>query len=160
LKIAGLNPAVGSDGTQYNFTVTGDTTLRTQTVSQNPGLVAVEPCTASGCAKGSLHAGLVLYPPGSPSVTAVSPNSGPAAGGTLITVTGRNLGCPLQVLIGTQPGTSVAAAKSLLGCGSTTTVTAVTPAGTLGATVPVTVQTAQSAFAQHVGSSSAAFNYR
>ena len=119
LKIAGLNAAEQSTGTQYNFKVTGDTTLRTQTVSQNPGLVAVEPCTVSGCAKGSPHAGLVLYPPGSPSVTAVSPSSGPAAGGTPITVTGRNLGCPLRVLVGGQPATSVAAAKSLLGCGST-----------------------------------------
>ena len=76
LRIVGLNPAEGSGGTQYNFTVTGDTALRTRTVSQNPGIVAVEPCTASGCAKGSLAAGLVLYPPGSPSVTAVSPSRG------------------------------------------------------------------------------------
>jgi hypothetical protein len=160
LKIDGLNPANGSAGTQYNLTVPDDTTLRARTVSQNPGLVAVEPCTASGCAKGSLHAGLVLYPPGSPSVTAVSPNSGPPAGGTAITVTGRNLGCPLQVLVGTEPATGVAAAKSSLGCGSTTTVAAVTPAGTLGATAQVTVQTAQSVFTRRAGSSSATFNYR
>ena len=160
MRISGLNPAEGSGGTQYNFKVTGDTALRTQTVSQNPGLVAVEPCTVSGCAKGSLRGGLLLYPPGSPSVTAVSPSSGPAAGGTSITVTGHNLGCPLHVLVGAQPATSVAAAKSLLGCGSTTTLTAVTPAGTLGATVPVTVQTAQSVFTRHAGSSSATFSYR
>jgi Pro-kumamolisin, activation domain/IPT/TIG domain len=159
LKIAGLNPAQGSGGTQYNFKVTGDTALRTQTVSQNPGLVAVEPCTVSGCAKGSLPGGLVLYPPGSPSVTAVSPNSGPAAGGTSITITGRNLGCPVHVLVGAQPATGVAAMKSLLGCGSTTTLTAVTPAGTPGATVPVIVQTAQSVFTGHAGSSSATFGY-
>ena len=95
LKIAGLNPAEASSGTQYSFKVTGDTALHTQTVSQNPGLVAVEPCTVSGCAKGSLPAGLVLYPPGSPSVTGVSPSTGPAAGGTPITLTGRNLGCPV-----------------------------------------------------------------
>ena len=140
--------------------MTADTALRTQTVSQNPGLVAVEPCTVSGCAKGSLAAGLVLYPPGSPSVTAVSPNSGPAAGGTAITVTGRNLGCPISVLVGAQPASSVAAIPSLLGCGSTTTLTAVTPAGTLGATAPVTVQTAESVFTGQAGSSSATFNYR
>jgi Pro-kumamolisin, activation domain/IPT/TIG domain len=159
LKIAGLNPAEGSGGTQYNVKVSGDTALRAQTVSQNPGLVAVEPCTVSGCAKGSLSAGLVLYPPGSPSVTAVSPSSGPATGGTSITITGRNLGCPLHVLVGSQPATSVAATASLLGCGSTTTLTAVTPPGTLGTTVPVTVQTAQSAFTGHAGSSSATFGY-
>jgi hypothetical protein len=160
LKIAGLNPSEASGGTQYNFKVTGDSALRTQTVSQNPGLVAVEPCTVSGCAKGSLRAGLLLYPPGAPSVTAVSPSTGPAAGGTSITITGRNLGCPLHVLVGAQPATSVAAATSLLGCGSTTTLTAVTPAGPLGATLPVTVQTAQSVFTGHAGSSSATFSYR
>jgi hypothetical protein len=160
LRITGLNPSEGSGGTQYNFKVTGDTALRTQTVSQNPGVAAVEPCTVSGCAKGSLRGGLLLYPPGSPSVTGVSPSSAPAAGGTSITVTGHNLGCPLHVLVGAQPATGVAAAKSLLGCGSTTTVTAVTPAGTLGATVPVTVQTAQSVFTRHAGRSSATFSYR
>ncbi len=160
LRINGLNPADGSGGTQYNFSVTGDTALRTHTVSQNPGLVTVEPCTVSGCAKGSRPGALVLYPPGSPSVTAVSPGTGPAAGGTPITITGRNLGCPLTVLVGGQPATSVAAMKSLLGCGSTTTTTAVTPAGTPGANVPVTVQTAQSVFTGHAGRSSATFGYR
>jgi len=160
LVIAGLNPAEGSGGTQYHFTVSGDSRLRTRTVSQNPGLVAVEPCTVTGCAKGSLQAGLLLYPPGPPAVTAVSPATGPAAGGTTITVTGRNLGCPLQVLVGTQAATGVAAAKSLLGCGSTTNLTAVTPAGPLGSTVPVTVQTAESVFSGHAGSSSATFGYR
>jgi Pro-kumamolisin, activation domain/IPT/TIG domain len=160
LKIAGLNPSEASGGTQYNFKVTGDSALRTQTVSQNPGLVAVEPCTVSGCAKGSLGAGLLLYPPGSPSVTAVSPSAGPAAGGTSITISGRNLGCPLHVLVGGQPATSVATTPSLLGCGSTTTLTAVTPAGPLGATLPVTVQTAESVFSGHAGSSSATFSFR
>ncbi len=160
VKIAGLNPAEGSGGTQYNFKVTGDGALHTQTVSQNPGLVAVEPCTVTGCAKGSLPGGLLLYPPGSPSVTAVSPSSGPAAGGTPITVTGHNLGCPVDVLVGGQPATSVAAATSMLGCGSTTTLTAVTPAGPLGATLPVTVQTAQSVFTGRAGASSATFSYR
>jgi len=160
LLIAGLNPAEGSGGTQYHFTVSGDSSLRTRTVSQNPGLVAVEPCTVTGCAKGSLQAGLLLYPPGTPAVTAVSPATGPATGGTTITVTGRNLGCPLQVLVGAQAATGVAAAKSLLGCGSTTSLTAVTPAGPLGSTSPVTVQTAESVFSGHAGSSSATFGYR
>ena len=91
--------------------------------------------------QGSVPAGLVLtarFAVGQ----AVSPGSGPTAGGTSITVSGRNLGCPVQVLVGAQPASSVAATQSLLGCGSTTAVTAATPAGTLGSTVPVTVQTA------------------
>jgi hypothetical protein len=160
LAISSLSRTHQSAGTQYRFTVTGDTSLRTRTVAQNPGLVAVEPCTVSGCAKGSLQAGLLLYPPGAPAVTAVSPSSGPAAGGTPITVTGRNLGCPLQVLVGGRPATAVAAGKSILGCGSTTTVTAVTPAGSSGETAPVTVTTAAAAFSGRAGRSAASFSYR
>jgi hypothetical protein len=93
-------------------------------------------------------------------VTAVSPSLGPAAGGTPITVTGHNLGCPVQVLVGGRPATSVVGATSLLGCGSTTTLTAVTPAGTPGLVAPVLVQTAQSVFTGHAGSSAATFSYR
>lgn len=160
LEISGLNPDQASGGTQYRFKVTGDTSLRTQTVGQNPGLVAVEPCTVTGCAKGSLQAGLLLYPPGAPTVTAVSPAFGPAAGGTAITITGHNLGCPLQVLVGGRPAADVVSGKSILGCGSTTTLTAVTPPGTSATAAPVTVRTAAGAFTGHAGGSSASFTYR
>ena len=160
LAIAGLDPAQQSGGTQYRFTVTGDTTLRTQTVAQNPGLVAVEPCTVTGCAKGSPAAGLLLYPPGAPAVTSVSPASGPAAGGTPITVAGHNLGCPVQVLVGGRPAANVASSKSIIGCGSTTALTAVTPAGSAGTAAPVTVRTAGGIFSGRSGSSSASFAYR
>jgi hypothetical protein len=159
LAISGLNPDQQSGGTQYGFKVTGDDTLRTQTVAQNPGLVAVEPCTVTGCAKGSLQAGLLLYPPGAPIVTAVSPSSGPVAGGTPITITGHNLGCPLQVLVGGRPATGVVSGASIIGCGSTTTVTAVTPAGVKGEAAPVTVRSAAGAFTGRNGSSTALFSY-
>jgi Pro-kumamolisin, activation domain/IPT/TIG domain len=160
LAISGVNDDESSGGTQYRFKVTGDATLRTSTVAQNPGLVAVEPCTVTGCAKGSLQAGLLLYPPGAPTVTAVSPAFGSAAGGTPITITGHNLGCALQVLVGGRPATSVASAPTIIGCGSTTTVTAVTPPGASGQTAPVTVRTAGGEFSGHAGSSSASFSYR
>jgi hypothetical protein len=160
LAIEGLNQSQSSAGTQYRFTVTGDTSLRTRTVAQNPGLAAVEPCTVTGCARGSLQAGLLLYPPGAPDVTAVSPTSGSAAGGTPITVTGHNLGCPLQVLVGGRPATHVVSGKSIIGCGSTTSLTAVTPAGVRGTTAPVTVRTAAGAFTGRAGRSSAHFTYR
>jgi hypothetical protein len=160
LAISGLDPAQQSGGTQYQFTVTGDTSLRTQTAAQNPGLVAVEPCTVTGCAKGSPAAGLLLYPPGAPDVTSVSPASGPATGGTAITVTGHNLGCPVQVLVAGHSATDVASSKSIIGCGSTTSLTAVTPAGTAGTAAPVTVRTAAGVFSGRPGSSSASFAYR
>jgi hypothetical protein len=160
LAISGLNAAEASAGTQYRFTVSNATSLRTRTTAQNPGLVAVEPCTVTGCAKGSLRAGLLLYPPGLPHVTAVSPASGPAAGGTPITVTGHGLGCPLQVLVGGVPATGVTPGTSIIGCGSTTTLTAITPAGTSQTAAPVTVTTAAGAFSGRAGSSSASFAYR
>jgi hypothetical protein len=160
LAIEGLNLSQASAGTQYHFAVTGDTTLRTTTVAQNPGLAAVEPCTVTGCAKGSLQAGLLLYPPGAPDVTGVSPASGPAAGGTAITVTGHNLGCPLQVLVGGRPATHVVSGKSIIGCGSTTSLTAVTPAGTAGSRAAVIVRTAAGVFTGRTGRSSAHFSYR
>ncbi|HEX5191895.1 MAG TPA: IPT/TIG domain-containing protein [Solirubrobacteraceae bacterium] len=160
LAILGLSPSLQSAGTQYRFEVTGDRALRTQTVAQNPGLVAVEPCTVTGCAKGSLQAGMLLYPPGAPTVTAVSPASGPAAGGTPITIAGHNLGCTLQVLVGGRPATGVASAKTIIGCGSTTTVTAITPAGVSGESAPVTVRTAAAAFTGRAGGSEASFSYR
>ena len=161
LEILGLNaPSASSGGTQYRFKVTGDSTLQTQTVAQNPGLVAVEPCTVSGCARGSAKAGLLLYAPGRPTVTGVSPASGPAAGATAIKITGRNLGCALAVGVGAGAATDLQPVQTFTGCGSTTTLKAVTPAGTAGSSVPVTVRTAQSVFTHRAGTSSARFSYR
>ena len=64
-------------------------------------------------------------------VTAVTPLQGSILGGTQITVNGTNLGGATSVMIGGVPATNVVAVSS-------TTVTAVTPAGSVGA-VDVTV---------------------
>ena len=64
-------------------------------------------------------------------VTAVTPLQGSILGGTQITVNGTNLGGATSVTIGGVPATNVVAVSS-------TTVTAVTPAGSVGA-VDVTV---------------------
>jgi formylglycine-generating enzyme required for sulfatase activity len=67
-----------------------------------------------------------------PSISSVTPNVGPTAGGTAITITGTNLTGTSSVTIGGVAATSVSVV-------SATTVTAVTPAGTAGAkTVSVT----------------------
>jgi hypothetical protein len=149
-----------SIGTQYTFHVHGDTTLTTQTVAQNPAIVAVEPCTVTGCTKRSLASEFWLYPPGDPSVASATPNAGSTAGGDAVTVTGANLGCPISVDFGAIPSATVTRGRALLECGSSTTLTAVAPAEAAGTTVPVTVTTAESYFTGHTGTSRATFSYR
>ncbi|MFZ9882753.1 MAG: SUMF1/EgtB/PvdO family nonheme iron enzyme, partial [Phycisphaerales bacterium] len=61
-----------------------------------------------------------------PTISSVSPDVGPTAGGTAITITGTNLTATTSVTIDGTAATSVAVV-------SATTVTAVTPAGTAGA---------------------------
>ena len=68
-----------------------------------------------------------------PTVTGISPTTGPAAGGTMVTITGTGFTGATAVDFGTTPATSVTVV-------SATTITADSPAGT--GTVDVTVTTA------------------
>ena len=70
--------------------------------------------------------------PALPTVTGVSPSSGPAAGGTSVTVSGTNLTGATAVDFGTNPGTSISGVTA-------TSLTVTSPAGT--GTVDVTVTT-------------------
>jgi uncharacterized repeat protein (TIGR01451 family) len=70
--------------------------------------------------------------PAPPSVTNVSPSSGPAAGGTVVTITGAGFTGASTVQFGTAPATSVTV-------NSATQITASSPAGAAGSTVDVTV---------------------
>jgi prepilin-type N-terminal cleavage/methylation domain-containing protein len=71
---------------------------------------------------------------GLPTVTGISPNSGPTAGGTNVTINGTNFVTGATVTIGGNAATGVSVTNS-------TTITATTPAGTAG-TVSVIVTTA------------------
>jgi len=82
-----------------------------------------------------------------PSVTSVSPATGPATGGTSVTITGTNLEGPLAVYFGQTAATTYHAV-------SDTEITATSPAGT--GTVDITVVT-DSGFSSPV--SSASFTY-
>jgi Pro-kumamolisin, activation domain/IPT/TIG domain len=135
-----------SEGTQYTFTAEGETRLRTQTVSENPGLLDVRACTVTGCSATSASDRLYLYPAGQPAVDALSPSSGPAAGGTQVKVSGQNLGCPLTVRFGGKRSKTVTEIPALLACGSTAALHAVSPHGKAGKSVPVTVTTWESYF--------------
>ena len=87
------------------------------------------------------HVWKVPPAPAAPTVTGIAPNSGPTAGGTLITITGTGFG--------TVPGSTVvffgANAGVNVTCAVTTSCTATSPAGTGVVDVRVSVDGAQSA---------------
>jgi phosphatidylserine/phosphatidylglycerophosphate/cardiolipin synthase-like enzyme len=83
----------------------------------------------AGSGMGTLVGGYTFVK--APSVTNVSPNRGTASGGTQVTITGTNFVAGAQVLVGNQPTTVVTSTAS--------SITALTPANTSGATAPVTV---------------------
>ena len=68
-----------------------------------------------------------------PTVTSITPTSGPAAGGTTVTITGNNLSGATAASFGGVPGTILT--------NSNTSITVTSPAGAVGTTVPVTVTT-------------------
>ena len=84
--------------------------------------------TDPGGQSGSLTNGFIYGPP---TVSSVSPNNGPVAGGTAVTITGTNFATGATVTFGTAAATNVVVA-------SATKITATTPAGTAGS-VTVTV---------------------
>ena len=147
--------------TQYSVSVASGTSLSTQTVAQNPGLVYLRACTVSGCSREVTGDELYLYAPGNPAVTSVSPRSGSTAGGTKVTIRGNNLGCAIGVFFGKVRARSFRQTPAFLACGSTTTLTAASPSGKAGAKVAVRVQTIESYFAgAGHGTSKATFTYR
>jgi hypothetical protein len=137
-------------GTQYGVAVHSNTDLTSKTVPQNPATVDVEVCTVTSCSEASPPGQPVdqffLYPPGDPKIDSIKPATGPASGGTLVTITGENLGCVTEVVFGGGVATKVSNATALLDCGSTTRVHVAAPPGKSGRSVPVRLMTAESGF--------------
>jgi hypothetical protein len=136
-------------GTQYHFKATGDTKLTTSTVGQNPAVVDTQVCTVTDCSAPSspnndLSDVLFLYPLGNPKIDSISPDTGPANGGTVVTITGENLGCVTNVSFGKVAAIDATNAEALLDCGSTDTVTVTAPAAASVGTVPITLETVES----------------
>ncbi|MEV7960128.1 IPT/TIG domain-containing protein, partial [Streptomyces sp. NPDC088252] len=84
------------------------------------GSVGVSVTTAGGTNNGLSYTYIDV-----PTITAIAPTSGPTSGGTAVTITGTNLTSTSQVTFGSVP-----APFSVI---NATTVSAVTPPGTLGA---------------------------
>ena len=112
------------------FTVSSATSITATAPAHTAGIVDVAVTTAGGTSPTSPTDQYAYL--GIPTVTGVSPTSGPAAGGTTVTITGTNLADPPEVDFGNTPATVVT--------DSLTSITATAPAGSPG-TVDVTVKT-------------------
>lgn len=135
-------------GTQYNVTAASDTKLTTTTVSQNPAVVDTQVCTVTDCsaptsADDDPADTFILFPPGDPKIDSITPGSGPATGGTHVTIRGENLGCVTSISFGKAVAVDATNAEAFLDCGSTDSVTVTAPLGSVG-TVPVTLATVES----------------
>lgn len=132
-------------GTSVSCTADGLTCTATSPPVASAGTVDVRVTNAEGQTSAAVAADQFAYTaatttaPGAPTVTAVSPSAGLTSGGTSVKVTGTNLTNPdgtAAISFGTTPATSVTCLADGTSC------TAVSPAGTDGATVDVQVTTA------------------
>ena len=135
MTITGTNFAAGATVTfgtaaATSVVVVNSTTITATTPAGSAGAATVT-VTANG-QSGSLANAFTYIAP--PTVSSVSPNSGPVAGGTAVTITGTNFAAGATVTFGTAAATNVVVVNS-------TTITATTPAGSVGA-VTVTVTNA------------------
>ncbi|MBN1321444.1 MAG: IPT/TIG domain-containing protein [Thermoleophilia bacterium] len=152
--VALLNPSGGAVAGGNNVVITGanfvdvtkvmfGTKSVTFTVNSATQITAVAPAGTAGVtvdvtvitpAGTSAVSAASKYTYGTPTVTALDPDSGPSAGGNQVVITGTLFNGATAVKFGG------ANAKSFV-VNSSTRITAVAPAGTRGATVDVTVTT-------------------
>jgi uncharacterized protein (TIGR03437 family) len=112
-----------------DWVVVNDTTITTQTPQGAAGPVSVQVTTAGGT---SVANKLYTYLPSPPGIAGVEPNTGSAAGGTKVTITGSGFTGATNVTIGGVPVTGI----SIKG---DTSISGTTGAGTAGtASVSVT----------------------
>ena len=119
--LSGANVKVGNNAaTNVAFVSATTITAKTsQGLAGNAEVVVINPDNQSG----TLTGGFTYVPP--PTVTAISPQSGPVVGGTEITTTGENFLSGASVKIGGVAATDVAFV-------SATQMTAKTPQGSVG----------------------------
>ncbi|MBV9292184.1 MAG: IPT/TIG domain-containing protein, partial [Frankiales bacterium] len=150
--VTGVSPSAGPTAGGTVVTITGTNFVNGATVSfgGSPGtsvIVNSATCLSAPSPAGSGTVHVTVTTPGGtsatsgadqftydalPTVTGVSPNAGPTAGGTVVTITGTNFLNGATVSFGGSPGTSVTV-------NSGTSITATSPAGS--GTVHVTVTT-------------------
>jgi hypothetical protein len=146
LNGTGLSTATSVDfgGVTATPTVTSDSSLSVTV----PAGAAAGPVSVSVTTAGGTNNGLSYTYVDNPTITTVSPASGPTSGGTAVTITGTNLDTTDSVTFDGTP-----APFSVI---NTTTLSAVTPPGTAGAvdvvvTNPAGSDTAVGAFTYVAG---------
>jgi hypothetical protein len=112
--------------------VGADTSLTATTPAGTAGAVDVTVVTDGGTSAKSAADKYTYLD--RPTVTALSPATGPAAGGTVVTVTGTNLASTTSVTFGSTPGTALTGVTA-------TSLTITSPPGTKGDTPHVVVHT-------------------
>ena len=123
MTITGTNFAAGATvkfgaTAATNVVVVSSTSITATTPAGSAGAVTVT--VTVGGQSGSLASGYTYAVV--PTVSSVSPNNGPAAGGTAVTITGTNFAAGATVKFGATAATSVVVVSS-------TSITATTPAG-------------------------------
>ena len=106
-----------------SFTVNSSTQITATTPAGAAGITNVAITTPGGTATGT---GVYTYTAVAPTVTGISPSSGPTAGNTAVTITGTSFTGATAVTIGGANCTGVTVV-------SATSITCTTPAGTAGA---------------------------
>jgi len=122
--------AVKFGAANATYTINSSTQITATSPANSAGVYDITVTTVGGTSAVSA-ADQFTYEP-APTVTAVSPGSGPTSGGTTVIITGTNFGGLAGVTFGGAPATSFTA-------NSTTQITATTPAG--AGTVDVRVTT-------------------
>jgi hypothetical protein len=156
--VSSISPTSGSTAGGTSVTITGTGFLSGATVTiggvsatavnvaSQTSITATTPAHSAGSANvvvrntdgqsGSLTSGFTYQPPQNPvpTVSAVSPASGPTAGGTSVTITGTGFLAGATVSVGGSAATNVSVASG-------TTITATTPAHAEGAVNVVVTNT-------------------
>ena len=120
-----------------NLTVVNDSTITADSPA-GTGTVDVTVMTPAGTSATSSADQFMYVTTAAPTVTGLSPTSGPTMGGTLVTITGTSFTGASAVDFGTTPATNVTVV-------SDTSITADSPAGTGTVDVTVTTPTGTSA---------------
>jgi formylglycine-generating enzyme required for sulfatase activity len=123
-NLTGTSSVTVGGSAATSVSVVNSTTVTATTPAGSAGAANVSLTTPYGTA--TVNGAFTYQAYGTPTISSVAPNSGSTAGGTPITITGTNLTGASSVTIGGSAATSVSVVNS-------TTVTAVTPAGTAGA---------------------------
>jgi hypothetical protein len=138
----------GSASANSGYHAVSDTTLQAKTPASTPGATYLSVCTVTGCSEPKtlnefIDSSFEYYPPGDPVVTGTSVKRGPAAGGTHVVISGRNLSDAVEVFFGSRLS-KAHSGYALLTNGSSTRIDAVAPPGAAGAKVSIVVVTVES----------------